>query len=45
MGALETQNTSGAARHALAAGQAMAVFDRFSQPGVAADVNIDGAVI
>ena len=44
VGALETQNTARAARHALTTRQAAAVLDRVSQPGMPADIDPDRAV-
>lgn len=43
--ALKTQHTPRTAVDALAAGQAMAGFNRLPFPGMAADINLNGTVI
>ena len=43
IGGLETQDTARTARHALTAGQTMALVNRLAQPGMPPDVDVDGA--
>ena len=44
VGSFELQDATRAAQNAFAAGQAMAIFDRYAQPGMPAHVDINRAI-